>query len=136
MSTLEDVQIRAFSRADEESIRKKLCPDQDGFDNQARPEWHDLQQLMTEAALGNLRYTLPVLTYRGDVSIFPTLNVIVQRSSSHHAQSVPAHQPILEWEVCYKTIDQSFINRPKSRIEWRNAQVMCTTNEVSPIQPV
>ncbi|KIW34096.1 tRNA(Ile)-lysidine synthetase [Cladophialophora immunda] len=83
----------------------------------------ELQSILAEAAPGKLRYTIPVLTVDGQVSVFPTLNVIVDTEDLVDVKSRPTERPILEWEVCYKVIDLSFINEHRGMIEWRNAQV-------------
>lgn len=76
---------------------------------------HNLHDVLREAAPGKLRYTIPVLTVDGKVAIFPTLNYVVQKEVLRDA--------LLEWDVCYKVIDQPFINNHRSDIEWRNADM-------------
>lgn len=112
VSQLEQVVIRPFQETDDEYLRKEL--------KQGRDE---LQTMLAEAASGKLRYTLPVLTYLGDVSVFPTLNFLLENSSLEKGESALTEPPILEWEVCYKVIEQPIINDRKSTIEWRNAQI-------------
>ncbi|OAL28716.1 hypothetical protein AYO22_02581 [Fonsecaea multimorphosa] len=109
---LSRVRVRTYSESDVQRVYARL---------QNRSS--ELQSLLAEAAPGKLRYTLPVLTVDEHVSVFPTLNVTVDEEDSMDVKSRLTDPPILEWEVCYKVIDQSFINKHRERIEWRNAQV-------------
>lgn len=88
-----------------------------------KKESTQLRKALSEAAPGKLRYTLPVLVYRGRPSVFPTLNVVVPAESSKEGALAGSRPPILEWEVAYKVMDQPFINEQAKTIEWRNAQV-------------
>lgn len=105
------IAIRNFRREDMHRISK-------GF-----PNWKHFKSMLAEVAPGNMRWTLPVLTFADEVSVFPTLNVRVQDSANGWGEGgdLPAHLPILEWEVCYKVIDKPFIQAQKSKIVWKNS---------------
>ncbi|KAK4935719.1 hypothetical protein LTR10_023262 [Elasticomyces elasticus] len=109
---LEHIAVRPFEKADEGHLRKLVEHEQE-----------QLQSILAEAAPGKLRYTLPILTYSGEVSVFPTLNFLAQKPSTKKWESPLIEHPLFEWEVCYKVIDKPFMNERKSTIEWRNAQI-------------
>ncbi|KAI1614918.1 cell cycle protein MesJ [Exophiala viscosa] len=111
-SRLEQIAVRPFQVADEGHLRQMVKQERD-----------ELHSMLAEAAPGKLRYTLPILTFLGEISVFPTLNVLIQRPPTEKLDSTLNEHPLLEWEACYKAIDQPFINERKSTIEWRNAQI-------------
>jgi len=111
--TLGEIGIRPFQVTDEEYLRKELN----------KKDRDDLQKILGEAAPGKLRYTLPVLTWQGKVSVFPTLNFMVRTPSCEHSETRFRHHPIFEWEVCYKTIDQYFMVDQKKAIKWINTDI-------------
>ncbi|KAJ4519254.1 hypothetical protein ABEF95_015143 [Exophiala dermatitidis] len=82
-----------------------------------------LRKILAEAGPGKLRYTLPVLTYQNRLLLFPTLNVLVPDLSTRDPGTVSIQCPLLDWEICYKVLDQPFIVEQARAIRWRNAVV-------------
>ncbi|KAK5224497.1 hypothetical protein LTR72_004278 [Exophiala xenobiotica] len=111
--TLGEIGIRPFQVTDEEYLRKKLD----------KKERDDLQKILGEASPGKLRYTLPVLTWQDKLSVFPTLNFMVETPSCEQFEARARDHPILEWEVCCKTIDQYFMVDQKKTIKWINTDI-------------
>lgn len=110
---IRNIAVRSFQKADLEHVRMGLST------------WKDFKSKLTEVAPGKMRWTLPVLTFANEISVFPTLNVRIQKPTGGRGNTeTPLTQhPILEWEVCYKVIDQAFIQDQKSKIIWKNAQI-------------
>ncbi|KEF54015.1 uncharacterized protein A1O9_09810 [Exophiala aquamarina CBS 119918] len=108
---LSHVAIRNFRREDVHCIVSK-----------GPPNWRNFKSTLREVAPGNMRWTLPILTFADEISAFPTLNVRVQNSANGRGEGgdLPAHPPVLEWEMCYKVIDKPFIQAQKSKIVWKN----------------
>ncbi|KAK5277333.1 hypothetical protein LTR40_010515, partial [Exophiala xenobiotica] len=57
------------------------------------------------------------------LSVFPTLNFMVETPSCEQFEARARDHPILEWEVCYKTIDQYFMVDQKKTIKWINTDI-------------
>ncbi|KAH0842764.1 cell cycle protein MesJ [Fonsecaea pedrosoi] len=110
--TLSHIRIRTYCESDVQSVYTRL-----------KDRGSELQSILAEAGPGKLRFTIPVLTVDGQVSVFPTLNVVVGGKDSMHVDSGLADHSILEWEVCYKVIDLPIINDHREMIHWMNAQV-------------
>ncbi|KIW87462.1 tRNA(Ile)-lysidine synthetase [Cladophialophora bantiana CBS 173.52] len=108
---LSQIRIRPYSESDAQRLCERLPK-----------TGSKLQSILAEAAPGKLRYTIPVLTKEGQVSVFPTLNVTVEWEDSMDVKPKLTDRPTLEWEVCYKVIDHPFISEQRETIEWRNAQ--------------
>jgi tRNA(Ile)-lysidine synthase len=110
---IRNIAVRNFQEADLKDIQKALST------------WKDFKTKLTEFAPGKMRWTLPVLTFANDISVFPTLNVRIQKpnGANGNIETPLTHHPILEWEVCYKIIDQAFIQDQKTKITWKNAQI-------------
>ncbi|ETI20915.1 hypothetical protein G647_07258 [Cladophialophora carrionii CBS 160.54] len=111
---LSRIRIRPYSESDVQKVYEMLEDERDGF-----------QAILAESAPGKSRFTIPVLTVDQHVSVFPTLNVMVGKSksavlnrASPNKASLSQH-PILEWEVCYKTLDQLFIKNQVGPVECR-----------------
>lgn len=73
-------------------------------------------------APGKMIESIPVLTWEGNIAAFPTLNVRVHERTptGYEPQQAEDRYPIIEWEVCYKSLNQSFIQDQKNTIIWRN----------------
>ncbi|KIW99912.1 tRNA(Ile)-lysidine synthetase [Rhinocladiella mackenziei CBS 650.93] len=112
-ATLSQIHIRPYHESDLEKFTRAL----------EKEEKSNFHQILAQAAPGSSRYTLPVLTYQDKLSIFPTLNVMGPKSASKIRKSRLTHHPILEWEVCYKAIDQTIVDHQVKTIVWRNVQV-------------
>ena len=110
---VEYIGIRPFQKDDMLSVRR--CLDKSGYG--------ELRNVLSDAAPDKLRYTLPILTYRDKISILPTLNIMIPRSASTKPESQLGQHPILDWEVCYKVMDQPFIEKQKRTIIWNNALI-------------
>ncbi|EXJ92349.1 hypothetical protein A1O3_00899 [Capronia epimyces CBS 606.96] len=111
-SSLSEICVRPYQESDAPYVVETLKKDS--------VEFHDT---LAKAAPGKLRYTLPVLTYQGRISVFPTLNISIPKSRSQQSGPTVAQHPIREWEVSYKAMDQPFIQEQAKTIEWRNALV-------------
>ncbi|EXJ94130.1 hypothetical protein A1O1_02523 [Capronia coronata CBS 617.96] len=119
------VRVRAKSAASlsEINIRPYQASDAAQAFGTTENESARLRRILAQAAPGKTRYTLPVLTVRGRISVFPTLNIIMPEDPSKENGSTLTPHSILEWEICYKVMDQPFINEQVKTIEWRNAMV-------------
>ena len=106
------IRIRTYAESDVQKVYEKLGEESSEF-----------KAMLAEAAPGKSRYTIPVLTVEGQVAVFPTLNVMVQKSITKNIKSSLSHHRFLEWEVCFKVLDQPFIKDDVKNIKWRNAQV-------------
>ena len=106
------IRLRTYTEADVRNVHKQLGG-----------ERYEIQAMLAEAAPGKSRFTVPVLTVDDQVSVFPTLNVMVQKPNPWKSKSILDLHPILEWEVCYKVIDHPFIKRQSNTIKWRNSQL-------------
>ncbi len=107
---LSTIRIRPYTEPDAHDVYKRLGDNRAAF-----------QAILAEAAPGKSRYTIPVLTTNGRVSVFPTLNVKVRELKAMRSKSSLSAHPMLEWEVCYKVLDQAFVKDQSTSIEWRNA---------------
>ncbi|KAJ9613101.1 hypothetical protein H2200_003042 [Cladophialophora chaetospira] len=115
---LSTIRLRTYTESDSTEVYKNLESGK-----------HDFQAMLAEAAPGKARYTLPVLTVDGNVSVFPTFNVMLQRPDQRGPKPGLDCHPIQEWEVCYKILDQSFIKSQIGTIEWRNSpHIGCQSN--------
>jgi hypothetical protein len=110
---LSRIRIRTYSESDVQRVYEML---EDGRD--------DFRAMLAESAPGKSRFTIPVLTFDRIVSVFPTLNVVVEKSKPAVGTRL-SHQTILDWEVCYKTLELPFIKDQVATIEWRNANLNC-----------
>ncbi|KIW63866.1 tRNA(Ile)-lysidine synthetase [Phialophora macrospora] len=108
---LSRIRIRTYSESDVQRVHEMLDDERDDF-----------RAMLAESAPGKSRFTIPVLTVDRFVAVFPTLNVVVEKSKPAVISRL-SHHPILEWEVCYKTLDQPFIKNQVATIEWRNADL-------------
>ncbi|KIW13675.1 tRNA(Ile)-lysidine synthetase [Exophiala spinifera] len=108
--TLDQIEVRPFQNADESYLRHNHEGERDV-----------LQKMFAKVAPGKLRYTLPVLTWQGNVCVFPTLNFLVQKKHPSSV-SLPVQHPALEWEICYKSIDEYFLTERKISIDWRSVE--------------
>lgn len=112
IQTLDQIKVRPFQNTDEYYLRHNLGRERDA-----------LQKVFAKVAPGKLRYTLPVLTWQGNVCVFPTLNFLVQEQTSNSSVHIPGRGPVLEWEVCYKSIDEYFLTERKRSIKWTGNEV-------------
>lgn len=109
--TMSTIRIRPYSDSDVPFVRSRL-----------KDKGLGLQKILAEAAPGKSRYTIPVLVVDSQVSVFPTLNVVVPQSQDSDVPSQTIRDPILDWEVCYKALDQPLIKNHARTIVWKNAR--------------
>lgn len=98
------IKIRAYS-IDDAAILKA---------NMLRDDWRKLHELLHECAEGNIRYTLPVLTFGGHVVAFPTLSRSLIWPDKFRALAKALgfdDGSTLTWEVAYKLL-------PKNIAQW------------------
>ncbi|KAJ9638656.1 hypothetical protein H2204_004132, partial [Knufia peltigerae] len=105
--TLDQIEIRPFQKKNELNLQHNLGDDRYVF-----------QKVFAKVAPGKLRYTLPVLTWQGNICAFPTLNFLIQSQLSNSAMPLPAQGPSLGWEICFKSIDEYFLTERKKSIGW------------------
>jgi tRNA(Ile)-lysidine synthase len=122
------IAVRPYKEADVETVRKLMGDDYSFF-----------QENLSDAAPGKVRYTLPVLTVDGQLAAFPTLNITLRDRQAIKNEEVV----ILGWEVCYRTLDQSFIKNQIRTIQWNGRQELVApestprwSSAFTPIQPI
>ncbi|KAK5059862.1 hypothetical protein LTR84_009745 [Exophiala bonariae] len=118
------IRVKAQSAEQISSITiRDLCLDEDrGKLRDGLPENNKFWQEYKELALGKMKWPIPVLTWKENIAVFPTLNVRVpeRKPAVYKPQQPENSYPILEWEICYRSLDQSFIQDQKDNIVWKN----------------
>ncbi|ETN42239.1 tRNA(Ile)-lysidine synthetase [Cyphellophora europaea CBS 101466] len=76
-------------------------------------DWKKLQSILHQCAAGKTRYTLPVLTFNGQVVAFPTLSkfLVCANECQSQIKSIGFGDSSFTWEVAYKLL-------PKDVSQW------------------
>jgi tRNA(Ile)-lysidine synthase len=88
-----DVQIRHYRLDDVQRVRRLL------------KVTTGVTTLLSRAAPEKVRWSVPVLTMKGLVAVFPTLNIVVPCQETGFSVFHLEQNPVLEWEVCYRAFD-------------------------------
>jgi tRNA(Ile)-lysidine synthase len=91
---IDDYAVRAYTRADVASVYSRLRI----ISSKAVQNFQDL---IESAATGRTRFTLPVITRRGLVISFPTLNISLPDSTGHNWEDCGLLSK--PWQIRYKT---------------------------------
>lgn len=108
---MQDIGIRNYRTTDNDRIRRGVS------------KYKEFRATIKDFAPGKMMRSLPVLTDGSVVAAFPTLNVRVHATAGDEGNSErpQTDYPIMEWECCYRALDQAFIQDQKSKIVWKNA---------------
>jgi tRNA(Ile)-lysidine synthase len=98
---LQSCAIRPFQSSDAAGLHTTLD----------RESKETLSRLLHDAAPGNVRYTLPVITDDTGIRAFPTLNFTVPEHVGYSTGNKEGKPGLLRWKVKYKHIDWKTIER-------------------------
>jgi hypothetical protein len=98
---LQNCTIRPFQASDAADLRTKI-------DYEQR---ETLTNLLRDAAPGKVKYTLPIITDDQGVRAFPTLDFVVPEHRKNNLGNINSKPRLLSWNVKYKHIDDTVIER-------------------------
>lgn len=108
---MQDIGIRNYRATDNDRIRSGVS------------KYKEFRATIKDFAPGKMMRNLPVLTDGNLIAAFPTMNVRIHETAGEeeNPRRPQTDYPIMEWECCYKALDQAFVQDQKSKIVWKNA---------------